>query len=83
MIYETIKKSHFQILQSLFSQIERILKINNLSLITTDVVEAARDSLVLGIKWKISNLGNLGWKSILITQYNDWKMCDLSFKMTE
>ena len=50
MIYETIKKSHLQILQSLFSQIERILKINNLSLITTDVVEAARDSLVLGIK---------------------------------
>ncbi|MEG0782719.1 hypothetical protein [Carnobacterium sp.] len=50
MVYETIKKSQFQILQSLFSQIERILKINNLSLITTDVVEAARDSLVLGIK---------------------------------
>lgn len=50
MIYETIKKSHFQILQSLFSQIERILKINKLSLITTDVVEATRDSLVLGIK---------------------------------
>ena len=35
MIYETIKKSHFQILQSLFSQIERILKINNLKKLYT------------------------------------------------
>ncbi|MFZ2875927.1 MAG: ATP-binding protein, partial [Enterococcus aquimarinus] len=30
--------------------IERILEINNLETITTEVVEAARDSLVIGVK---------------------------------
>jgi len=34
----------------LFTQIERILEINKLETITTEVVEAARDSLVIGIK---------------------------------
>ncbi|MED4378507.1 ATP-binding protein, partial [Schinkia azotoformans] len=37
-------------IQRLFTQIERILEINNLETITTEVVEAARDSLVIGIK---------------------------------
>jgi hypothetical protein len=32
----------------LFVQIERILKINGLSVITADVVEAARATLVIG-----------------------------------
>ncbi|CAD5902565.1 conserved hypothetical protein [Carnobacterium maltaromaticum] len=41
---------NFRLIQRLFSQIERILKINNLTIITTEVVEAARDSLVIGIK---------------------------------
>ncbi|MFZ2586295.1 MAG: ATP-binding protein, partial [Enterococcus aquimarinus] len=36
--------------QRLFTQIERILEINNLETITTEVVEAARDSLVIGVK---------------------------------
>jgi len=39
-----------RLIQRLFTQIERILEINNLETITTEVVEAARDSLVIGIK---------------------------------
>jgi hypothetical protein len=38
------------IIVRLFTQIERILEINKLETITTEVVEAARDSLVIGIK---------------------------------
>jgi len=34
----------------LFSQMERILEINKLSTITTEVVETARDSLVIGVQ---------------------------------
>ena len=35
----------FRLLRRLFVQIERILKINELSLVTDDVVEAARSTL--------------------------------------
>lgn len=45
-----ITNGNFRLIQCLFSQIEHILKINNLTIITTEVVEAARDSLVIGIK---------------------------------
>lgn len=45
-----ITNGNFRLIQRLFSQIERIFKINNLTIITTEVVEAARDSLVIGIK---------------------------------
>lgn len=41
---------NFRLIQRLFTQIERILEINKLETITTEVVEAARDSLVIGIK---------------------------------
>ncbi|MGI8412795.1 MAG: AAA family ATPase, partial [Solirubrobacteraceae bacterium] len=37
-----------RILHRLFTQIERILKINGLNVITTEVIEAARSTLVLG-----------------------------------
>ncbi|EBA13652.1 hypothetical protein [Roseobacter sp. CCS2] len=39
----------FRLLHRLFVQIERILKINDLSLVTDDVVEAARSTLVIGV----------------------------------
>jgi DNA transposition AAA+ family ATPase len=39
---------NFRLLHRLFVQIERILKINGLSVITDDVVEAARSTLVIG-----------------------------------
>ncbi|MGP7815799.1 AAA family ATPase [Niallia sp. 01092] len=45
-----ITGGNFRLIQRLFTQIERILEINNLDKITTEVVEAARDSLVIGIK---------------------------------
>ncbi len=45
-----ITGGNFKLIQRLFTQIERILEINNLETITTEVVEAARDSLVIGIK---------------------------------
>lgn len=45
-----ITGGNFRLIQRLFTQIERILEINKLKKITTEVVEAARDSLVIGIK---------------------------------
>ena len=39
---------NFRLLHRLFVQIERILKIDGLSVITDDVVEAARSTLVIG-----------------------------------
>jgi len=44
-----ITGGNFRLLHRLFVQIERILKINGLSVITDDVVAAARSTLVIGI----------------------------------
>jgi DNA transposition AAA+ family ATPase len=44
-----ITGGNFRLLQRLLSQIERILGINGLKLVTKEVVEAARDSLVIGV----------------------------------
>ena len=43
-----ITNGNFRLLHRLFVQIERILHINELSVITEDVVEAARSTLVIG-----------------------------------
>ena len=44
-----ITGGNFRLLHRLFVQIERILEINGLSVVTHDVVEAARSTLVIGI----------------------------------
>jgi DNA transposition AAA+ family ATPase len=45
---ERITRGNFRLLERLFPQIERVLKINDLDVITNDVVEAARSTLVIG-----------------------------------
>lgn len=44
-----ITAGNFRVLQRLFAQIERILQINELRSVTKEVVEAARESLVIGV----------------------------------
>jgi DNA transposition AAA+ family ATPase len=43
-----ITGGNFRLLHRLFVQIERILRINDPTVITNDVVEAARNTLVIG-----------------------------------
>ena len=44
-----ITGGNFRLLQRLFSQIERVLQINDLHVVTAEVVETARQNLVIGI----------------------------------
>jgi len=39
---------NFRLLTRLLTQIERVLEVNNLHVVSTEVIEAARDSLVIG-----------------------------------
>jgi hypothetical protein len=43
-----ITGGNFRLLQRLFAQIARLLAINHLDQVTKEVVEAARDSLLIG-----------------------------------
>ena len=43
-----VTAGNFRLVQRLFSQIERILQLNNLKTITKEVVETARECLVIG-----------------------------------
>lgn len=45
---ERITRGNFRLLERLLPQIQRVLKINELYVITNDVVEAARSTLVIG-----------------------------------
>ena len=40
--------AYFRLLNRLLTQVERILEINTLPLVTKEVVEAARENLVIG-----------------------------------
>jgi len=42
-----ITGGNFRLIQRLFAQLDRVLTINSLATVTTDVVEAARESLVV------------------------------------
>lgn len=43
-----LSKGNFRLMQRLFSQIERIMEINNLQTVTTEVVATDRESLIIG-----------------------------------
>ncbi len=43
-----ITRGNFRLVHRLFVQIERVMRINKLTVITSDVVEAARGTLVIG-----------------------------------
>jgi DNA transposition AAA+ family ATPase len=43
-----ITSGNFRLIERLFSQIDRVLRINQLRAVTKEVVETARESLVIG-----------------------------------
>jgi DNA transposition AAA+ family ATPase len=45
---DRITRGNFRLLDRLFTQVDRVLRINDLNTITEDVIEAARSTLVIG-----------------------------------
>jgi DNA transposition AAA+ family ATPase len=43
-----ITRGNFRLLTRLFTQIDRVMKINNLNVLTKEVVEVARENLIIG-----------------------------------
>ena len=43
-----ITRGNFRLVHRLFTQVERLMKINNLSVLSTEIIEAARATLVIG-----------------------------------
>jgi DNA transposition AAA+ family ATPase len=43
-----VTRDNFRLIQRLFTQVERVMKINGLQVITLEVIEAARSTLVIG-----------------------------------
>lgn len=52
---DRITSGSFRLLQRLFAQIHRVMKINELHTATADVVETARSTLVIGATWRCKN----------------------------
>jgi hypothetical protein len=44
-----ITRGNFPLIDRLFTQVERIMKFNELSTMTDDIIEAARSTLIIGI----------------------------------
>lgn len=43
-----MSRGNFRLIERLFSQIKRIMEFNHLNKVTTEVIEVAKDSLVIG-----------------------------------
>jgi hypothetical protein len=68
-----ITGGNFRLLHRLLTQIERVLQINDLHLVTEEVVDAAREGLVIGIVSEPHTPGRLSRTNPL----NGWRISEL------